>query len=598
MSIIVSDTSMAQMAHGLECLARRPNFRPNKFGTDTWPNNKLFFDTVFLGCIGFLGMFHFMNRVFETLDDRAPFFYEAVLALRKYVLLDSEVDLVAVRRNLTTRIKDRMTAAEVAAFEKTKQFRSQHMHNIRSIPKQENEICIGLEKFKAKYEHKQSPGNGRKFFSAATFDAIKNGKKKAGHLTAGIWEHAGQDGSSDPVFEYVFERVNAGSGNLPIYRTSMGTESRLESFHATQAQFANVGMAPRLAATISMDGIVRHNRDMRHRFSVERLSESERGGIHSRHRREARHNDHSYLAAINEVAADCGLGQPHFNHVEPLPQTTNNEKFYWDYFEEQELRNKQFRSDNNKNKADRGSRRCPCLQCGGNATTIEEVWRRKREEQEPSEEVGFRAKKRQSNDEVTTRAIQPKKKCKNAVEQPGPSAACNNDSLQGVASAATPVTEAAGVVETARPPARPPIEHLPRIPVQPKPTAPPPPQYYYHGGSGQRRPPPAQWIHAGNHFLPSYPMMQQQLYCQPPLGHEWSPMYRPHPPPMMLANHQHVGYNNGSYHQVPFHGPSAAGLRSCCVQHQNYLEDQELLRQQGKRPKSGRPPHDPSCSRR
>lgn len=330
-SVAVTDTSMAQVAHALESLARRSNFRPTMFSTDTWPCNKEFFGNVFLQVAGFLGLFHFLNRVYKTLDQSAPFFYKAIQDLRKKVLLESETDHHIVREGLLDGTANRnqpMTIAEAAEFIGTKEFRDRFSSNIRSIPRRASDIRIGLEEWKSKY--KDLVTESKRFFSADTLAALENGSKHADHLTAGLWENEGE--TAESVFNRVYQQINKGRGRIPTYKSSLGTESRLESFHATQARFANLGMRTELADVINMDGVCRHNRDQRHRFRVERLSEEAWKSTHYKYREKARHQNHRFLTEINKVGQQAGLENDHFPDVEKLPEEDNGERFFLSTF--------------------------------------------------------------------------------------------------------------------------------------------------------------------------------------------------------------------------------------------------------------------------
>jgi len=192
--IIVKSTAVNQTAHSLEGLARRPGFRPKMLSTDTWPNKNEFFAEIFIGVKGFLGAFHFMHCIYDTLDSSAPFFYEAICDLRSAILLDNPEDLSLVHKALMDghvgqqkKRSDPMTAKEVASFERTRMFQQRYSSNIRTIIKRPEDIKVGLEAWMTKYA-KMKSRNWRLFFSMGTETAIANCILKAKDVAA-VWEH-------------------------------------------------------------------------------------------------------------------------------------------------------------------------------------------------------------------------------------------------------------------------------------------------------------------------------------------------------------------------------------------------------------------------
>ena len=67
-AVMVPDTSMASAAHAVEQMARRPNFQPKAFWSDTYPASKEFVEAMFGKEVkGHHGLFHTLQNVLETL---------------------------------------------------------------------------------------------------------------------------------------------------------------------------------------------------------------------------------------------------------------------------------------------------------------------------------------------------------------------------------------------------------------------------------------------------------------------------------------------------------------------------------------------------
>ena len=95
--VIVPTTKVSDYAHAAESMVRRPNFRSNDdievqldndtendtgetlvMYTDTWPNNDAFWTLLIPDLQGRLGLFHWLSRIYKTLNDRHVDYAQAV----------------------------------------------------------------------------------------------------------------------------------------------------------------------------------------------------------------------------------------------------------------------------------------------------------------------------------------------------------------------------------------------------------------------------------------------------------------------------------------------------------------------------------------
>jgi hypothetical protein len=68
--VLVHLTAAGQIAHAAECLARRHNFAPKVMYSDIWPYGREFWKLIFgVQLMGQLGLFHFMKKIIQCLQD-------------------------------------------------------------------------------------------------------------------------------------------------------------------------------------------------------------------------------------------------------------------------------------------------------------------------------------------------------------------------------------------------------------------------------------------------------------------------------------------------------------------------------------------------
>ena len=101
-STCVPSASIKDASLAIQGFARRPNVDPKVMSTDTWPNGKPYFYTVFSSVVGFLGLFHFLNHIRRTMRDRHIDFPKAWRQFMELIYSWNQTDY----HNLTTALVD------------------------------------------------------------------------------------------------------------------------------------------------------------------------------------------------------------------------------------------------------------------------------------------------------------------------------------------------------------------------------------------------------------------------------------------------------------------------------------------------------------
>jgi len=99
---IVPSTSLADAAHLLQqSKLRRTLFRPSVVYTDTCPHGQEFWQTLFGHQVETkLGLFHFIHRIVDTMDNRCEFFFDAIVALKNAIYTYNASDEAALLESL------------------------------------------------------------------------------------------------------------------------------------------------------------------------------------------------------------------------------------------------------------------------------------------------------------------------------------------------------------------------------------------------------------------------------------------------------------------------------------------------------------------
>jgi hypothetical protein len=103
-------------------------------------------------------------------------------------------------------------------------------------------------------------------------------------------------------------------------------------------KFGNNGMNEEYADAINHAGLAGHNLKMQHRYAIDQMSAEERLAIPYEFRFVPTFWNHSLLSIINVMANACGIEEDVHDNVRLLPED-NNERFFMEYFHQQENRN-------------------------------------------------------------------------------------------------------------------------------------------------------------------------------------------------------------------------------------------------------------------
>ena len=365
---IVPTTGAADMAHATEQFARRQNVRPQQISTDTWPCNESFYKLIFGDHItGRLGLWHYINRITRTLRSSHSDYYQSIKELQAcvyQVLPEDEEKLMKALKSGEMGNKV-YTDGEIADMRCTKRWSNNYASYLRKRIFGATHISYSLGRWFIKYKVHASEGeeagrgrpdpkSGLTLFTPETKPAYVEALKK------------GQYVSDMFPTEDLYMPILPSKGtrhNLIAYRSLRGTESYLESFHDSQANFANTGMKTDHADFINHAGLAHYNCQARWRIEVDQMVADERAKIPYSFRKVPKHWNHSKLALVNRYAKlCCKLEPPPHDNVRIL-QKDSGERFYAEYYFEQMKRNQTIESHPDND-------RCQCKLCAGRGPII------------------------------------------------------------------------------------------------------------------------------------------------------------------------------------------------------------------------------------
>lgn len=331
---LVPSTKTRDLAHAAEQLARRANFHPKAMWTDTWPNNEGFWKLLFPNITGFLGLFHWLQRIVSTLRDRHFQYHEALSDLRSciYVWNSEDYDAVVLALQKGTLGGGTHTPSEILELERNGKFKSRYASMLRKSFKKPATAQINLRNWFDKYKGQKDPKTGLTLFTADTKNAFENALVSIQHVLP--------DGKFSHEELYETERVPKRSkSGLPRYRSLQG-ESTLEAFHSPLQHYGNCGMNTELADAVIMLGIQSFNAGQRRKREVNELPEEQYELIPSHLRSVPTFSNESDLFVVNAMAQKANVigGDPHTNITRLQPD--NGERFLSQYLAAQEERNK------------------------------------------------------------------------------------------------------------------------------------------------------------------------------------------------------------------------------------------------------------------
>jgi len=357
-AVITPTTSTSDFAHAVEQFARRPNVSVKQVSTDTWPNKDAFWKMIFGPAIyGALGFFHFLNRIIRTMRDSHENFGPAVNELRACFIEPHPEDVAKVESALIkgewSSQQPAMTPEAVESLKGTKEWRSAFGSYVRETIGNPGTAVVKMKAWLAKRRYDRDSTKGYCLCTQETVDACRNAERTVEYI---------EDRLSMSERYRAVAAPKRSKHQLPSYRSLRGTESLVESWHDAQQNLANTGSSIGLANCINHIGLADHNAKMRWRVLIESMLPEERGKIKYCFQRVNPHKDHCILALINDLARNCGVSEPVYQHVRRLPED-NGERFFSEYYFQQLERNQGLRENELTD-------RCQCRLCALNPTPL------------------------------------------------------------------------------------------------------------------------------------------------------------------------------------------------------------------------------------
>jgi hypothetical protein len=167
-AVLVPTTKTIHLSHAAMQLAKRDGFSPKALYSDTWPNKKEYWESLFPGIEGRLGLFHYEKRIISTLRKKHIDYMDALTdllsALYVYCPQDYERLLTALKEGTLSQSGKKYTSEEVAALRGTKLFRDRYAKFLRKEMREHQTMVQMLDDWFCKYKVTSSdnsrPGRG------------------------------------------------------------------------------------------------------------------------------------------------------------------------------------------------------------------------------------------------------------------------------------------------------------------------------------------------------------------------------------------------------------------------------------------------------
>ena len=346
---IVPSTSLADAAHLLQqSKLRRTLFRPSVVYTDTCPHGQEFWQTLFGHQVETkLGLFHFIHRIVDTMDNRCEFFFDAIVALKNaiytYNASDEAALLESLKNGTFSKAKRKYDDEEIHQLRRSKQWKANCepflRKNFRPLGTAQDKLTEWIGRFEGQYDSK-----GRSVFSFQTARATREQMSKLKHVHDSERADAYRPVPPGPRSTH---QLTKWASNRP--------ESSLERFHGQLAHYANCGSRSSLADALCLRGTAEYNVACRLRA---RKRGERNDGIDDGNPRYLDNLpvflDHALLQDLNSKAAAKSLSPP-FRNVDKTT-ANNGEVFLAQYFRQQLARNE-------NSPAPKGPVLCSCLDC-------------------------------------------------------------------------------------------------------------------------------------------------------------------------------------------------------------------------------------------
>ena len=339
----VNSTSAHQTAHCLKtAIEKRVSFKPACVYTDTCPNNTPFYQSLFgKECCMRLGLFHLMQRIVKTLDNRCDLYREALTDLKKcfyHYHPEDEANLIqALKNGSFSKNGKKHTAREIERLKMSKKWNQRYSTYLRKIIHPGATINHKLSLWIDTWEDKKD-FVGKSVF---TRDTLKTTREQANKVSF----------AND--VENMYNRIPPGpksTHGLPKWQSTR-PESSLEKYHEKLANFGNGGTNKKRTHLLILRGTCAWNCKMRWRYEINRrkieCEKKQQSAILNlppvQWEDTPPYLDHSYLDYLNQKAIKLGF-KPSFGFVTTINEH-NGEKFLSDYLEDQEKRNSEFGID-------------------------------------------------------------------------------------------------------------------------------------------------------------------------------------------------------------------------------------------------------------
>ncbi len=319
----------------MEDLAHRKKFKPAVHFYGTYPDNEDLWSLHFNETKGRLDVFHFVQRISDTLRPTHCKFREALHALSACIYQKNEDDVAAVKRALmdgslngkqhtTTEIKELVDNGTLwrryAKYVATMTFSDKTIE----------EMIYGADGWASRWPYEVDETTNETLGTIATDKALANQRTHCADIS---------DVESHNIR---LKRLPNQRHTLQVVKKTRG--GKVEAFHTVLGDFANGNMQPRTAQMLVMEGAARFSIDRDRELDYQLGANSLDGG-HYR----------SWLRLeANRLAEAAGFEKPYPN--EPELGEDSGERFCYDYWLEQRKREQKYEYTSSM-------KYCPCERC-------------------------------------------------------------------------------------------------------------------------------------------------------------------------------------------------------------------------------------------
>ena len=326
----VPSTKLSDVSHALTQAAPRLK-NVSVMTTDTIPHGVDFWKTTLgkqIKCR--LGLFHFIQRIIDTLDQHCEHYWRCMVQLKLCIYFYNKGDydgLIKALRDGTLGEK-KLTEEEIENLVYSKSFKQNYAEYLRKEFYTEEQIIEYLSDWLVKWND-VTDDSGRKVFDHRTVAVTREQMKKVKFVL---------DFAGVPSYEQV---PSKGDHGLPKWKSIRGAEPKLEKFHELLAHYANIGCKEEFANALIARGTAEYNVGARFRYDCR---EKRRGGKKLDHPEYMDKSpifiDHSLLDHLNQQSKELGFGDL-FQDCR-IPEVGNPlETFCSTYCREQNGRNEQ-----------------------------------------------------------------------------------------------------------------------------------------------------------------------------------------------------------------------------------------------------------------